>query len=54
MLKAGLLALLASAAAVAPALAWDDQGHMMIAAVAYDKLAKGFALDIPRVAARTG
>ena len=38
MLKAGLLALLASAAAVAPALAWDDQGHMMVAAVAYDKL----------------
>ena len=38
MLKAGLLALLTSAAAVAPALAWDDQGHMMVAAVAYDKL----------------
>src|SRR4051794_1868665 len=38
MLKAGLLALLASVAAGAPALAWDDQGHMMVAAVAYDKL----------------
>jgi hypothetical protein len=38
MLKAGLLALLASVAANAPALAWDDQGHMMVAAVAYDKL----------------
>ena len=38
MKKIGMLALLVAATPAAPALAWFDQGHMMVAAVAYDQL----------------
>jgi hypothetical protein len=38
MKKIGMLALLVAATPAAPALAWFDQGHMMVAAIAYDQL----------------
>jgi hypothetical protein len=34
----GILALLVAVTPAAPALAWFDQGHMMVAAIAYDQL----------------
>jgi hypothetical protein len=39
MNKLAMVAVVFLATPAAPALAWDDQGHMMVAAIAYDLLA---------------
>jgi hypothetical protein len=38
MKKIGSIAALVLATLMVPALAWDDQGHMMVAAITYDQL----------------